>query len=120
MAIVKHNPDDLVGKQKFTYAQLQHAWDVLTDRIKNDPLDRDSPPSNGYDIRGGYDVTDDFDLGKNAWHMEFSLEAVMATLEAIEAPITSGDLEVYFNGDKEASSDEHGISLWRGHISGIY
>lgn len=113
------NGNDKVGKQNFTYAELEDAWNKLNARIQRDPFDKDNPPSGGYDIRNGYAC------GKrdwNDWHIDFSLDAVKKALEEVAEPIKEGDLEVYYNDkdNNQADSDNHGIFIIDGKIDTIY
>lgn len=116
------NGNDKVGKQDFTYAELEDAWNKLNDRIQRDPFDKDNPPSGGYDIRNGYFVGDKPTDEYNDWHLDFSLDAIKKALEEVPVKIYQGDLEVYYN-DKEnnqADSDNHGIFIVDGKIDTIY
>ena len=116
------NGNDKVGKQDFTYAELEDAWNKLNARIQRDPFDKDNPPSGGYDIRNGYFVGDKPSDEYNDWHLDFSLDAIKKALEEVPVKIYQGDLEVYYN-DKEynqADSDNHGIFIVDGKIDTIY
>lgn len=115
-----HEADGLVGKQQFTYAELEKAWDELKKNVENDPYNSKNLPSQGYDIRNGYDTTDGYDPSENQWDMDFSLEAITKELEEVPAMITAGDLEVYYNDNGEANSDEHGIYIIDGKIDKVY
>lgn len=124
---LRESDDDFVGKQKFTYGELKKAWDELNRNIENDPEDKKYPPAYGYDVRGGYDTTDDY-APETSWavgptqygEIKFSLEAITKALENVEEPITAGDLEVYWLGDHESTSDEHGILIKDGEIVKVY
>lgn len=110
---------DKVGKQDFTYAELENAWNELKTKVENDPFDSKNPPSGGYDIRNGY-YCGDHDW--NAWDMDFSLEAITKELESVPEPIKKGDLEVYYNDNdaNQADSDDHGIFIKNGKIDSVY
>lgn len=113
------NGNDKVGKQNFTYAELEDAWNKLNDRIQRDPFDKDNPPSGGYDIRNGYFCGE---RDWNEWHIDFTLDAVKKALEEVAEPIREGDLEVYYNDkdNNQADSDNHGIFIIDGKIDTIY
>jgi hypothetical protein len=113
------NGNDKVGKQNFTYAELEDAWNKLNARIQRDPFDKDNPPSGGYDIRNGYACGE---RDWNDWHIDFSLDAVKKALEEVAEPIKEGDLEVYYNDkdNNQADSDNHGIFIIDGKIDTIY
>lgn len=116
---LRESDEDFVGNQKFTYKELENAWNGLNDKIKNDPFDSKNPPSGGYDIRSGYSYGD---RGWNDWEIDFSLEAITKEIEGIPEIIHAGDLEVYYN-DKDANqadSDDHGILIENGKIAAIY
>lgn len=122
-----HTDTDFIGVQKITYGEIKDAWAKLQQNIENDPEDQKYPPPYGYDIRGGYDTTDDYapeiswDAGPTKYgEIEFSLDAIIKALEAIDEPITAGDLEVYWLGDSESLSDEHGILICDGEIDKVY
>ena len=114
------NGNDKVGKQNFTYAELEDAWNKLKDNVETDPTNKEFPPSNGYDIRNGYDTTKAYDPSKNSWDMDFSLDSIIKELEAVPAVITAGDLEVYWCDSDGAESDEHGIYIKDGKIEQFY
>ena len=112
-----------VGAQKFTYQELEDAFNELGTLVYNDP---DNLPEYVYDIRNGY-TTDDPDLGYwENWQMDFDLEQVVVELANIPDMITYGDLEVYFNYHPEgerygyAESDDHGIFIEDGKITKVY
>lgn len=113
------NGTDKVGKQNFTYAELEDAWNKLNARIQRDPFDKDNPPSGGYDIRNGYFCGE---RDWNEWHIDFTLDAVKKALEEVAEPIREGDLEVYYNDkdNNQADSDNHGIFIIDGKIDTIY
>lgn len=113
------NGTDKVGKQNFTYAELEDAWNKLNDRIQRDPFDKDNPPSGGYDIRNGYFCGE---RDWNEWRIDFTLDAVKKALEEVAEPIREGDLEVYYNDkdNNQADSDNHGIFIIDGKIDTIY
>lgn len=113
------NGNDKVGKQNFTYAELEDAWNKLNDRIQRDPFDKDNPPSGGYDIRNGYFCGE---RDWNEWRIDFTLDAVKKALEEVAEPIREGDLEVYYNDkdNNQADSDNHGIFIIDGKIDTIY
>lgn len=114
------NGTDKVGKQNFTYAELEDAWNKLKGNVETDPTNKEFPPSNGYDIRNGYDTTKAYDPSKNSWDMDFSLDSIIKELEAVPAVITAGDLEVYWCDSDGAESDEHGIYIKDGKIEQVY
>lgn len=116
---LRESGEDFVGNQKFTYKELENAWNELNDKIKNDPFDSKNPPSGGYDIRNGYHCED---LDWHDWEMDFTLEDISKELESIPKTITRGDLEVYYN-DREynqADPDDHGILIEDGKILAVY
>lgn len=108
-----------VGKQDFTYAELENAWNELKANVTNDPSNKDNPPSNGYDIRNGYACGE---RDWNDWHIAFSLDAVKKALEEVTEPIKEGDLEVYYNDkdNNQANSNDHGIFIKNGKIDSVY
>ena len=116
---LRESDEDFVGNQKFTYKELENAWNELNDKIKNDPFDSKNPPSGGYDIRNGYS---NGDRDWNDWDIDFSLEAITKELESVPEQIHQGDLEVFYN-DKDANqadSDDHGILIEDGKILAVY
>ncbi|MBR4407422.1 MAG: hypothetical protein IKT27_03815 [Clostridia bacterium] len=114
------NGNDKVGKQNFTYVELEDAWNKLKDNVETDPTNKEFPPSNGYDIRNGYDTTDGYDPSNTAWNCDYDLDSIIKELEAVPAVITAGDLEVYWCDSDGAESDEHGIYIKDGKIDTIY
>ena len=113
----ENSGDGKVGKQDFTYAELENAWNALKAKVENDPSNKDNPPSNGYDIRHGYYCGED---DWNEWHIGFSLDAVKKALEEVAEPIKEGDLEVYWCDAGRAESDNHGIFITNGKIEQVY
>ena len=116
---------ELVGKQKFTYGELENAIEEMFDNVFNDP---DNLPNYTYDIRNGYSLQSDdnpkgdlyHDWGK--YNIGFNMESIETTLENIPDEIAWGDMEVYFNDKEEgyAESDEHGIFFEDGKITKVY
>lgn len=116
---------NFVGVQKFTKAELKKAWDELVKNVENDPENKKFPPDNGYDIRNGYSTGEDKDIcGKDGhdWSISFDYEDVLKEISRITEVITYGDLEVYWNSNKQnmAEPDNHGIIIEDGKIQQVY
>ena len=110
-----------VGAQKFTYQELEDAFNELGMKVYNDP---DNLPEYVYDIRNGYSTTD-YNIDTD-WQMNFDLEQVVVELANIPETILYGNLEVYFNYHPEgegygyAEPDYHGIFIENGKITEVY
>lgn len=118
----KETAENLVGRQLFSYAELESAWNELKANIENDTFDKNNPPSGGYDIRNGYFLGSNTQGDFTDWELEFSLEDVKKALENVPGVISQGDLEVYYNDNEynQADSDEHGIFIENGKIKQVY
>ena len=119
-------PDDngaRVGYQLFTRGELRKALNELTEKVKStmevgETIDL-------YDLRNGYSTTEKRDLCENQWPhevMAIDFDAVYASLIKVEARITEGNLEVYFNdmGTNSAYVENHGIWIKDGKITQVY
>jgi hypothetical protein len=114
---------ELVGKQLFTRGELRKALIDLVEAIKPE---MNAGESIGlYDLRNGYSTTEKRDLCENQWPheiMAIDFDAVYASLIKVDARITEGNLEVYFN-DMEGNSaycENHGIWITDGKITKVY
>lgn len=105
---------NMVGSQNFTYEELEDAWRKLNRLVDIE---------DGYvrDIRGFYE-TETIKTGdrESQWLMDYSLDDIVAQIEKIPETITYGDLEVYWNNEFEADSDDHGIMIEDGQIAKVY
>ena len=105
---------NMVGSQNFTYEELEDAWRKLNRLVDIE---------DGYvrDIRGFYE-TETIKTGdrESQWLMDYSLDDIVAQIEKIPETITYGDLEVYWNNEFEAYSDDHGIMIEVGQIAKVY
>ena len=114
---------ELVGHQLFTRGELRKALIDLVEAIKPDMSPDESIGL--YDLRNGYSTTEKRDLCENQWPheiMAIDFEAVYASLIKVDARITKGNLEVYFN-DMEGNSaycENHGIWITDGKIAKVY
>lgn len=114
---------ELVGHQLFTRGELRKALIDLVEAIKPDMSPDESIGL--YDLRNGYSTTEKRDLCENQWPheiMAIDFEAVYASLIKVDARITEGNLEVYFN-DMEGNSaycENHGIWITDGKITKVY
>ena len=114
---------ELVGHQLFTRGELRKALNDLVEAIKPDMFEGESIGL--YDLRNGYSTTEKRDLCENQWPhevMAIDFEAVYASLIKVDALITEGNLEVYFN-DMETNSahcENHGIWITDGKITKVY
>lgn len=114
---------ELVGHQLFTRGELRKALNELAEAIKSTIADGESIEL--YDLRNGYSTTEKRDLCENQWPhevMAIDFEAVYASLIKVDALITEGNLEVYFN-DMETNSahcENHGIWITDGKITKVY
>ena len=105
---------NMVGSQNFTYEELEDAWRKLNRLVDIE---------DGYvrDIRGFYE-TETIKTGdrESQWLMDYSLDDIVAQIEKIPETITYGDLEVYWNNEFDADSDDHGIMIEDGQIAKVY
>ena len=107
--LVRESRSDYVGVQKFTYAELEDAWNKLKSNVENEP----DYEGYIYDIRGFYETDS---MYKSCWLMDFSLEDIIKKLESIPETIIIGYLDVYWNDEEEADEDNHGIIIKDGKI----
>jgi hypothetical protein len=105
---MNHN---LVGNQKFTYEELETAWEELNRCVDFGYI---------YDIRNGYSITESKDCNENEWYAEWNFDSLCKAVESVKGIITFGDLEVYWNHHGEADSDGHGIIIVDGMIDRVY
>lgn len=112
--------DRKVGKQKFTYAELEEAWKKVKAVCEEEGKEY---PDQTYDFRNQYSVTPDKDLDNtNYWYADWNFKSVCKAIEDVDEEITYGDLEVYWNDEKanNADSADHGIIFEDGKIKKVY
>ena len=112
-----------VGKQLFTRGDLRKAISDLIEAINPDMAAGESIGL--YDLRNGYSTTEKRDLCENQWPheiMAIDFDAVYASLIKVDAIITEGNLEVYFNDmeNNSAYCENHGIWIKDGKITQVY
>lgn len=121
------DPDDrdaeLVGNQLFTRGELRKALGDLVEAIKPDMHEGES--IDRYDLRCGYSTTEKRSLWENHWPhaiMAIDFDAVYASIVKVEARITEGNLEVYYNDmlGNSAYCENHGIWIEDGKITKVY
>ena len=114
---------ELVGHQLFTRGELRKALIDLVEAIKPDmsPDERIGL----YDRRNGHSTNEEREPCENQCPheiMAIDFEAVYASLIKVDARITEGNLEVYFN-DMEGNSaycENHGIWITDGKMAKVY
>ena len=108
------NKDDFVGAQKFTYGELECAWNELKSFFTDDRI--------VHDIRNGYSVTESRDCNENQWFADWNFDSICKTVESVGKTITFGDLEVYWNNPEynDADTEGHGIIIEDGEILKVY
>lgn len=114
---------ELVGHQLFTRGELRKALIDLVEAIKPDMNPDESIDL--YDLRNGYSTTEKRDLCENQWPheiMAIDVEAVYASIIKVDARITEGNLEVYYNDmeNNAAYCENHGIWIKDGKITRVY
>lgn len=115
--------DEPVGHQLFTRGELRKAIDDLVEAIKADMNPGES--IGRYDLRNGYSTAETRDLCENQWPhgiMAIDFDAVYASIVEVDARITEGNLEVYFNEIEGnlAHCENHGIWIKDGKITKVY